>query len=205
MSEVGIGRGRGARATRASAEEARESRASCEEEVDSAEIPEPSLQALSGEVGWPHACDARTVSIGILSGFTSSGASTVQFGRDSRFLRRFLAQSIVPLSEEDLGRSVAILWDRGDRTRPVIIGLIEDASTIERVGYGDSGRKWERSGTWELAVDRLTLVGREEIRLRCGEASITLTRDGRITIRGANVLSRSSGLNRIKGAAVQIN
>ena len=41
--------------------------------------------------------------------------------------------------------------------------------------------------------------------MRCGEASITLTRAGKVLIRGAYVLSRSSGANRIKGAAVEIN
>ena len=44
-----------------------------------------------------------------------------------------------------------------------------------------------------------------EIVLRCGEASITLTRAGKVLIRGTYLLSRSSGVNRIKGGSVQIN
>ena len=44
-----------------------------------------------------------------------------------------------------------------------------------------------------------------QIVLRCGEASITLTRAGKVLIRGAYVLSRSSGTNRIQGGSVEIN
>jgi hypothetical protein len=49
------------------------------------------------------------------------------------------------------------------------------------------------------------LTGDKEIVLRCGKASITLTRAGKIIIRGAYLLNRSSGVNKIKGASVQIN
>ena len=57
------------------------------------------------------------------------------------------------------------------------------------------------------AVDneRLVLTADKEIVLRCGKASITLTRAGKILIRGAYLLSRSSGVNRIKGGSVQLN
>ena len=41
--------------------------------------------------------------------------------------------------------------------------------------------------------------------LRCGKASITLTREGKVLIKGAYLSSRSSGVNRIKGGSVQIN
>ncbi|MEW5071937.1 hypothetical protein AB1P14_09365, partial [Pseudomonas aeruginosa] len=38
-----------------------------------------------------------------------------------------------------------------------------------------------------------------------GKASITLTRAGKVIIRGAYLSSRSTGVNRIKGGSVQIN
>ena len=49
------------------------------------------------------------------------------------------------------------------------------------------------------------LTAEREIVLKCGEASITLTRAGKVLIKGTYVLSRSSGYNKIKGAAVDIN
>lgn len=53
--------------------------------------------------------------------------------------------------------------------------------------------------------ERLELVAEREIVLRCGQASITLTRAGKIILRGTYVLSRSSGVNKIKGGSIQIN
>jgi hypothetical protein len=53
--------------------------------------------------------------------------------------------------------------------------------------------------------ERLELVAEKEIVLRVGDASITLTRAGKIILRGTYVLSRSSGVNKIKGGSVQIN
>jgi hypothetical protein len=49
------------------------------------------------------------------------------------------------------------------------------------------------------------MTAREQLVLRCGAASITLTRDGKVLIQGAYVSHRSSGVMRIKGGSVQIN
>jgi len=59
----------------------------------------------------------------------------------------------------------------------------------------------------EARVDgkKVLIVGEEEVTLKCGKASITLTAAGKVLIKGEYVLSRSSGVNRIKGGAVQIN
>jgi hypothetical protein len=61
--------------------------------------------------------------------------------------------------------------------------------------------------TVQVKVDgeRLVFTGEKEIVLRCGEASITLTRAGKILLRGAYIVSRSTGVNRIKGGVVHIN
>lgn len=45
----------------------------------------------------------------------------------------------------------------------------------------------------------------EKLTIRCGEGSITMTKDGTVVIRGARILSRAKGVNKVKGAAVQIN
>ena len=52
---------------------------------------------------------------------------------------------------------------------------------------------------------QVELGGQESVTLRCGKASITLTADGQILLRGAYINSHSSGTQRIKGAAVRIN
>jgi type VI secretion system secreted protein VgrG len=57
----------------------------------------------------------------------------------------------------------------------------------------------------EVDSEALTLSANREIVIRCGEASITLTRAGKILVKGKYLLGRSSGVNRIKGGSVQIH
>lgn len=56
-----------------------------------------------------------------------------------------------------------------------------------------------------LDGERITVDAKREIVLRCGKASITLTRSGKIILRGTHVVSRSSGANRVLGSTVRIN
>jgi hypothetical protein len=59
----------------------------------------------------------------------------------------------------------------------------------------------------EADVDgrRVRITAKDEIVLECGQASVTLRRNGRIIIRGTYVETHSEGTNRIKGGQVRIN
>lgn len=59
----------------------------------------------------------------------------------------------------------------------------------------------------EVDVDgkRVRIVARDEIVLECGNASITLRRNGRVVIKGTYIETYSEGTNRIKGGQVRIN
>jgi hypothetical protein len=59
----------------------------------------------------------------------------------------------------------------------------------------------------EADVDgrRVRVVAKDEIVLECGEASITLRRNGKIVIRGTYVETYATGTNRVKGGQVRIN
>jgi hypothetical protein len=59
----------------------------------------------------------------------------------------------------------------------------------------------------EADVDgrRVKIVARDEIVLECGEASITLRRNGKVIVRGTYVETYSTGTNRVKGGQVRIN
>ncbi len=99
---------------------------------------------------------------------------------------------------------VLIAFENRDPALPVIVDTIhsmldEVSETADVVLDGDRPE--------DALVDgrRITFDAREEIVLRCGKSSITLTKAGKIILRGAYLLSRSSGVNRIKGASVQIN
>ena len=108
------------------------------------------------------------------------------------------ARSCAQISSEDIGREVALLFEGGDTTKPLVVGCIQRP-----------GRAKAKARVTNIQVDadnqRCVLSAEKEIVLRCGKASITLTRAGKILIRGAYLLSRSSGVNRVKGGSVQIN
>lgn len=59
----------------------------------------------------------------------------------------------------------------------------------------------------DIVIDgkRIVIEGKQEIVFKCGESSITLTKAGKILIRGKYLLSRSTGVNRILGGSVQVN
>ncbi|MGD9201499.1 MAG: hypothetical protein PVI26_08060 [Chitinispirillia bacterium] len=59
----------------------------------------------------------------------------------------------------------------------------------------------------EVNVDgqRLVFEAQKEIMLKCGKGSIVLKRDGKIVIKGINVITRARNTNKIKGGSVSIN
>lgn len=106
------------------------------------------------------------------------------------------ATTTTALSREDIGAQVALMFVAGDPSLPLVIGRIQrlpqvPAATPAAVAHVDG--------------ERLEFSAEREIVLRCGKASITLTREGKVLIKGAYLSSRSSGVNRIKGGSVQIN
>jgi Domain of unknown function (DUF6484) len=109
------------------------------------------------------------------------------------------ASSLVAVRRADIGRETLLLYEDGDAARPIIIGLIQQPASLELEPVNREPIDVTLDG------QRVTLSAAEEIVLRCGDASITLTRSGKILIRGAYLLSRSSGPNRIKGASIHLN
>ena len=116
-----------------------------------------------------------------------------------------LARPTVALSASDAGRKVALLFEEGDPGRPILVGVIQDPLDQLLAAPRVLGEETAAERELVLDVERLLLNATRDIVLRCGEASITLKRDGKVLIRGTHVLSRSSGPNRVKGASVQIN
>lgn len=57
----------------------------------------------------------------------------------------------------------------------------------------------------ESVPDELTLQARTSLTLCVGDGSITLRKDGRILIKGQDLVSHARGMNRIRGGSVTIN
>lgn len=111
-----------------------------------------------------------------------------------------VARSTAQMQSEDIGCEVALLFEGGNLRMPLIIGKIQQANSEQL-----AQKKKAATTTAELDGESIVLSARQNITLKCGKASITLTKSGKIILRGAYLLSRSSGVNRIKGGSVQIN
>lgn len=141
-------------------------------------------------------CEAPKIAgvlIGQLVDLGEAGEPLVDFPGNAS-TKPLAALSILALRKSIVGRKVVLMFEDGDPLRPVVMGLVQDRSAKRRTPV-------------ELALDkkRFVFTAEQEIVLRCGKASITLTRAGKVLIRGAYLLNRSSGVNRIKGGSVQIN
>jgi hypothetical protein len=53
--------------------------------------------------------------------------------------------------------------------------------------------------------DELIIEAKKNLTLKCGDGSITIREDGKILIKGKDLVSHAQRLNRIRGGAVSIN
>lgn len=136
----------------------------------------------------------------------------------------FAQVSIIPLDGIDQGREVALMLAQGSSMELVLIGLVHRPNqlVLEKVIAATQNTLPDSSGdqqVFDLALpqvehsplgasidgERILLDAKEEIVLRCGESSITLSKNGKISIRGKYILNRATGVNRILGGSVQVN
>lgn len=149
------------------------------------------------------ACIAGVV-VGELMALTDNGwtalvrhAGQVALG-DEGMVGLLKARSVVDLHGARIGSAVVLMFEQGDPTRPIVMGVLR------------------QEGAWPMAVrpeqvdvsvdgERMVISAKEQLVLRCGKARITLTQAGKVLIEGSYVLSKSTGVNRIKGGSVQLN
>ena len=137
------------------------------------------------------------VVIGQLERVRDDGQSIVSYlGAPSN--ETLTALSTQAITAEDASREVALSFIGGDPLQPVILGLIHKAEM-------QASTSQDQKLNVRLDDERLTLTADREIVLKCGKSSITLTRAGKVIIKGAYLSSHSSGVNRIKGGSVQLN
>ena len=121
------------------------------------------------------------------------------------------------VSSKVKARQVALSFVGGDLHSPIILGevyspLSDMLSNMEiaEKPFSDREQTEDDADTLQgqpVIVDgqRVVIEGSEQVQLKCGDASITLTKAGKILIRGKYLLNRASGVNRIVGGSVQVN
>ena len=166
------------------------------------------------------------VKVGRLAPGSKPGALIVDFDGSAAGPRA--ARSIVVLDETTLQQAIAVrqpvvlLFENGDPGLPIVVGLVPAAPGAELLGpllappaaAVAPAVPAPVAATAPVAAERIdalvdgqrvVLEGRDEVVLKCGEASITLKRDGKLILRGAYVETHAKGVNRIKGGSVKIN
>jgi hypothetical protein len=121
---------------------------------------------------------------------TDSGVPTVDFPMNPTG-RPIPARSTVELKHEHIGREVALLFELNDVRKPIVIGLMHAPV----------------NPFTQVSVDNRIheITAEKELLLRCGEASIHLREDGKIIIKGRDILSRARRTNKVKGGSIQLN
>jgi hypothetical protein len=136
--------------------------------------------------------------VGVLIGFQDEGRTPLVIFAGQVGDAAIPARATQDVHGSHIGREVVLVFEGADPQRPIIVGCMQRA---------DGWPLPAQPGRVEVDVDgeRLTVSAKEELVLRCGKASITLTKSGKVLIQGAYVSNRSSGVMRIKGGSIQLN
>jgi len=130
------------------------------------------------------------------------GYLLVQCGDTEPLRARMVSDLAGKLGEQLLGQEVILLFENNDPEKAIAIASLQPTGDFASAFEAASREKQVHA-----SVDGETVLIKAEQRLelRVGKASIVIDSNGKITIRGANLLSRSTGPIRIKGGHVEIN
>jgi Domain of unknown function (DUF6484) len=160
------------------------------------EVIEPEDSSAAGKPAPLSRIDS--VLTGTLIGFRDNGQTPLVLYPGQQGSAAVPAATVIDVHASHIGRQTALMFENGDPRRPIIIGLLRTPQAWPLA---------EQPGAVEVDADgeRLVVTAREQLVLRCGKASITLTRDGKVLVQGTYLSNRSTGVLRIKGGSVQIN
>jgi hypothetical protein len=169
--------------------------------MDDADLLSPLLQgpatALSTSMA-PVQGPVHGVIIGTLLALTDNGLTALVSYPGQPGHAALPARSTVDLHGPHMGQQVVLMFEQGDVHKPIVMGVLR--------GQAD----WplaDKPATVDVDADgeRMLVSAKEQLVLRCGKACITLTKAGKVLIDGEYIVSRSKGVNRVKGGSVQLN
>lgn len=137
------------------------------------------------------ATDASALTLGEVAHVESAYACTVRLAGGEVVSCDVLQSSqLLPLCLA-VGETV-VVWSTTEREkRGVVMGRVGAARTTGPEGAA--------------IPDELLLEAGQSLILRCGDGSVTIRRDGKILIKGKDVVSHAKRVNRVKGGSVSIN
>jgi uncharacterized protein DUF6484 len=144
--------------------------------------------------------------VGRIVEIASDGAPVIDYqGNELGPLRARTLEVATAAASDVVGREVLLMFESGDVWRPIIVGFVHDTIISPKLEVTIEEPALESQLDFSAKSERMLIEKEEEIFLVCGKSSIRLRSDGKIIIRGTEIVSRASGANKIKGASVNIN
>jgi hypothetical protein len=89
----------------------------------------------------------------------------------------------IPPRDAIEGAEVIVVFEDGNPDLPVIVGFVRES----------------------LWPEKVAIEGQQEVVVRCGKGTLSLSADGRVVLKGTRVTSRATEANKVRGAVVLIN
>jgi hypothetical protein len=101
------------------------------------------------------------------------------------------------------GYTVLLVFENQDPFRPIVVGVLSDICFPDPQAAEFRADLDPRNAT--IDGNRIRLRAHEEILLECGQSSLLLRSDGKVIVKGVEIVSRASRTNKVRGACVKIN
>ena len=141
--------------------------------------------------------------IGRLVDIDEHGRALVDFKGNSA--GPLLAETVVtlPPSQATPGRRLLLVFEDNDVNSPIIAGVVGEALVPNAnqtltlpVGMPEGAL---------IDGKKIRFDAKDEIQLVCGKSSILLRKDGKVVVKGRNILNRAQETNKIKGGNISLN
>ena len=140
--------------------------------------------------------------IGRVLDLPENGYMLVKYGSGPSLRARMVAGLVGKKREQLIGQEVVLLFENNNPEKPIAIASLaptgDFASALQAANLEDEVQA-------KVDGETVLIQAKQKLELRVGKASIVIDANGKITIKGASLLSRSTGPIRIKGGHVDIN